>query len=113
MTNSELFNLMEKKAFELAKDEGLALKLIKRRPRAGTVGTCTYDGIISILIPSSPTMEERVKIQEVGRTIAHELAHLRHQGHGLNFWTYSMLLCMKLSIKLGIHIMPEKVMVSE
>lgn len=110
MTNLELFNLMSENAFKIAREEGLILNSITRSPKAGTVGTCSHDGNLRILIPNKKHLRDEVKIQEVGRTIAHELAHLRYMNHNFEFWKYASILCKRLSELLGTRIPPERVM---
>lgn len=112
MTNHELFFKLKSAAESLAKDENLNLVSIKRNPhRKNVVGLCTSGGHISIRMPSSQYMSQEVKVEEAGRTIAHELAHLKYMNHKKEFWEYSFTLCKKLSDKLGVSIPPEKIMI--
>lgn len=109
MTNNEIYDLVYKLGFEIAKEQSLQLKEIKRITKLnGYLGKCHSDGTIEIYIIPSKTMIERVKIQESVRTICHELAHIKHPNHLLGFWNYQKELCELASKKLNLFIPPEK-----
>lgn len=108
MTRKELFNELSRLGFEIAKEENLQLKEIKQNPKGNVRGRCSTDGIIWLRLHNSPVMTNRMKWQENGRTLCHELAHLRHMNHDKEFWSYASELCNKLSQKVNITIPPER-----
>jgi predicted metal-dependent hydrolase len=103
------FRDLERLGKELAREENLKLTSITRCPKQGTVGTCSSNGEIKIRMQCSPYMFPATKDQENCRTLAHELAHLRHMNHNNEFWSYSKELCAKLSSKVGFTVRPEVV----
>lgn len=110
MTPIQTFMKLRDIAKQIAREESLPLLSIERSSPKGTRGICHSDGRIYITVHSSPTMLERVKLQENARTLSHELAHLRYMNHSHDFWKYAGELSKKFEEKLGISIPPEKAM---
>lgn len=108
MTPNQFFKELTRLGFEIAREENLPLKSIERAPQGNVRGRCSSNGTIWLRLHCSPTMLDRAKWQENGRTLAHELAHLKHMNHGTEFWLYAGQLCEKLSNKVGFLIPKEK-----
>lgn len=106
MTPNQIFETLKIAALAIAKEENLRLTSISRRPKAGTVGTCTHDGHIKICIRTNGLMES-VLWEENIRTIAHELAHLKHFNHSKEFYEYAASLVHKFSERLERKARPE------
>lgn len=103
------FQELIKLGLELAQEENLKVSSFGRAPK-GARGLCFSNGNIQIRMHTSPTLLPKVKDIENLRTLAHELAHLRHMNHSHEFWSYAKELTEKLSVKVGYKIPHEKVM---
>lgn len=68
-------------------------------------GKCSSDGMITIKIEHLDG--ELIPDMEVWRTLAHEMAHLRHFNHDADFWFFNREVLDKVSEILGKKIRPE------
>lgn len=106
---AQYFLKLQRVGIEIAKVESLPLKSIELYKFKKFQGMCKKDGSILITLKPS-TMEELPRIQEDCRTLAHELAHLKHFHHNKEFWEYAALLCEMIGQKFGIRVPRERVM---
>lgn len=107
LTPKILFDRLVTVGREIAKEENLPLKTIIRNA-GGALGRCHWDGTVEITVRVYAL--ESVMIEEAGRTLAHELAHLKHMNHDAEFWNYAAELCSKVGSKMNARVRPESVM---
>lgn len=73
-------------------------------------GRCSNDGTIQLKIEYFDG--ELVPLMEVWRTLAHEMAHLKHFNHGDDFWRFNKELVLRISEIIGKRIRPEVAILS-
>jgi predicted metal-dependent hydrolase len=68
-------------------------------------GQCSPDGYLKIKLQYPDG--ELIPLMEAWRTLAHEMAHLKHGNHGDEFWMFNRDLCLRISELIGKKIRPE------
>lgn len=87
-----LFAEMSRVIWSIAKEYKLPVKSVEGYPnpeyRQSPLGDCSYDGVIRLVMRGMENGEwdpNPRREDDIWGTVAHELAHLRHFNHGLNF----------------------------
>src|SRR5678816_3977113 len=100
---TEMFERLRKLSEVVALEQGLKLLSIERGEKKAR-GRCFGNGKILIRMHTSKYMEDKAMLQENARTFAHELAHLKHMHHDVEFWDYEDKLIDIFSERLGLKI---------
>ncbi|MFI5222847.1 MAG: hypothetical protein ACHQX3_01170 [Nitrospirales bacterium] len=92
--------------FSVAKEYGLPLKSVEVTPQASLktahMGTCSSTGDIRLTIRAKNpdgTWTEPMSPMEIWKTAGHELAHLKHFNHGLEFQEFELEMVQALEIR--------------
>ena len=101
----ELKQKVRRIADELAFEHQLNLGTIEWIKNDSFYGQCSISGNLKIKVEFFDG--ELVPEMEVWRTLAHELAHLKHFNHNREFWEFNKILAEEISVKLGRKIRPE------
>lgn len=96
---------VNKVAIDLAQKYELPLRSITFIKGDAVYGMCSKEGRLSIKLEYFDG--ELVPEMEVWRTLAHEMAHLRHFHHHHEFWLFNKELIQEISILIGKKIRPE------